>query len=111
MNEVFTRPSNQGRPVADFQGDPRQLYAPLPLGVRQIVTPLPQGQQPAGTVTLPKRYWRVDEVAAYFAISTRTVYRLLEDGALQTIRIRSCRRVALAEVKRFEKKLMDEDPF
>ena len=47
-------------------------------------------QRQVGTGTLPKRYWRLDEVADYFAISERTVYRLLKDGALQTIRIRSC---------------------
>lgn len=100
MNEVFTKSSDQGRLVADFQGDRQQSDAPLP-----------QVQQRAGSGTLPKRYWRVDEVAAYFAISTRTVYRLLDDGALQTIRIRSCRRVALAEVKRFEERLAEEEPF
>lgn len=60
---------------------------------------------------MSKRYWRVDEVAAHFAISTRTVYRLLDDGPLQTIRLRSCHRVALEEVKRFEEKLLNEEPF
>jgi len=100
MNEVFTRSPNQGLPVADFQGDRRQSCPPPPQGLR-----------PAGTVTLPKRYWRVDEVAACFAISTRTVYRLLNDGALQTIRIRSCRRVPLEKVRRFEEKLLNEEPF
>ena len=68
-------------------------------------------QQQVGTGTLPKRYWRLDEVAAYFAISERTVYRLIEDGDLQTIRIRSCRRVALEEVKRFEERLAEVEPF
>lgn len=100
MNEVFTRSSHQGQTVGDFQGDKRQSEATLP-----------QVQSPAGTGTLPKRYWRVDEVADYFAISERTVYRLLEDGALQTIRIRSCRRVALEEIRRFEELLMNAEPF
>jgi excisionase family DNA binding protein len=68
-------------------------------------------QRQGGAGTLPKRYWRIDEVADYFAISERTVYRLLEDGALQTIRIRSCRRVALEEIKKFEERLTEEEPF
>ena len=49
-----------------------------------------------------KRFYRVDEVAAYFAISARTVYRLLDMGDLQATRIRGCRRVSLDEMKRFE---------
>jgi excisionase family DNA binding protein len=59
----------------------------------------------------PKRYWRIDEVAGYFAVSERTVYRLVDDGDLQAIRIRSCRRVSLEEIRRFEERLADEAPF
>ena len=49
-----------------------------------------------------KRFYRVDEVAVYFAISARTVYRLLDMGDLQATRIRGCLRVSSAEVQRFE---------
>ena len=49
-----------------------------------------------------KRYYRLNEVAAYFDISERTVYRLLDMGDLQATRIRGCRRVSLDELKRFE---------
>jgi len=49
-----------------------------------------------------KRFYRVDEVAAYFAISARTVYRLLDMGDLQATRIRGCLRVSSAEMQRFE---------
>ena len=49
-----------------------------------------------------KRYYRLNEVAAYFDISERTVYRLLDMGDLQATRIRGCRRVSLDEMKRFE---------
>ena len=56
-----------------------------------------------------KRYLRVDEVADYFAISTRTVYRLLDEGDLQATWIRGCVRVLVEELKRFEVLLrMDE---
>lgn len=54
------------------------------------------------TPALLKRFYRVDEVAAYFAVSDRTVYRLLDMGDLQATRIRGCRRVSLDEMKRFE---------
>ena len=49
-----------------------------------------------------KRFYRVDEVAVYFAVSARTVYRLLDMGDLQATRIRGCLRVSSDELKRFE---------
>jgi len=49
-----------------------------------------------------KRYYRLDEVAAYFAISMRTVYRLLDDGEFHVTRIRGCVRVSLEEIRRYE---------
>jgi len=58
-----------------------------------------------------KRYWRIDEVAGYFAVSERTIYRLVDDGDLQAIRIRGCRRVSLEEIRRFEERLAEEEPF
>jgi len=56
-----------------------------------------------------KRYYRLNEVAAYFTISMRTVYRLLEDGDLQVTRIRGCFRVSYEELKRFEALLGADD--
>lgn len=66
--------------------------------------------QKSGPVTPPflKRYFRIDEVAAYFSISARTVYRLLDEGDLQAIRIRGCVRVSFEELKRFEALLMTD---
>ena len=61
------------------------------------------------TVPLPlKRFYRVDEVAVYFAISARTVYRLLDEGDLQAARIRGCVRVSSEEIKRYESMLVTE---
>jgi len=54
-----------------------------------------------------KRYFRVDEVAVYFAISARTVYLLLDEGDLQATRIRGCVRVSAEEIRRFEEALAD----
>ncbi|MDI6727159.1 MAG: helix-turn-helix domain-containing protein [Smithellaceae bacterium] len=99
MNEP-THSLHHECPDADSPRDQRQADADMQRAQRQV-----------GTATLPKRYWRLDEVADYFAISTRTVYRLLDEGALQTIQIRSCRRVALEEIRRFEEKLMNEELF
>jgi excisionase family DNA binding protein len=56
-----------------------------------------------------KRFYRVDEVAVYFAVSARTVYRLLDMGDLQATRIRGCLRVSSDELKRFEVLLERED--
>jgi len=64
--------------------------------------------QRSGLIALPplKRYFRIDEVAIYFAISARTVYRLLDEGDLQVTRIRGCVRVSSEELKRFEASLL-----
>jgi excisionase family DNA binding protein len=52
-----------------------------------------------------KHYFRVAEVAEYFAISVRTVYRLIDEGQLNRTRIRGCPRVPLAEIRRYEREL------
>jgi len=52
-----------------------------------------------------KRYYRVDEVAEYFSISVRTVYRLIEEGELGRTKIRGCLRIPLTEIQRYEEEL------
>ena len=52
-----------------------------------------------------KQYYRVDEVAEYFSISVRTVYRLVEEGELGRTKIRGCLRVPVWEIERYENKL------
>jgi excisionase family DNA binding protein len=60
---------------------------------------------------LPKCYFRVDEVADYFAISTRTVYRIIDEGDLQTSRIHDCVRVSAEEIRRFEEILVETEHY
>jgi len=55
-----------------------------------------------------KQYLRVDEVADYFAISVRTVYRLIDEGDLKRTKIRGCLRVPVWEIQRYEKELERE---
>ena len=52
-----------------------------------------------------KRYYRVDEVAEYFSISLRTVYRLIDEGELRRTKIRGCLRIPVWEIERYENKL------
>jgi excisionase family DNA binding protein len=47
----------------------------------------------------------VDEVADYFSISVRTVYRLIDEGELKRMKIRGCLRVPIWEIERYEKEL------
>ena len=59
----------------------------------------------------PKRYYRINEMAKYFSISERSVYRLLDEGHLTGTIIRKCMRVSAEEIKRFEEKLAETTPF
>jgi len=52
-----------------------------------------------------KRYYRVDEVAEYFSVSVRTVYRLIEEGELGRTKIRGCLRIPITEIQRYENRL------
>ena len=51
-----------------------------------------------------KRYYRVDEVAAYFAVSARTIYRMIYAGEIKTIRIRDRIRISVEEMRAFEER-------
>jgi excisionase family DNA binding protein len=53
----------------------------------------------------------VGEVAVYFAISARTVYRLLDEGDPQGSRIRGCVRVSAKEIRRFEEILVETEQY
>ena len=52
-----------------------------------------------------KQYYRVDEVADYFAISVRTVYRLIDESELKRTKIRGCLRIPVWEIERYAKEL------
>lgn len=60
---------------------------------------------------LPKRYYRVEEVAKYFTVSERTVYRLIDEGELKATKIRNCLRVSVEEIQRFEEMLAEAATF
>ena len=51
-----------------------------------------------------KRYFRVGEVAVHFAVSTQTVYRLIDMGDLKAVRLRGCLRVSVEELRLYEKR-------
>ncbi|MBM4314168.1 MAG: helix-turn-helix domain-containing protein [Deltaproteobacteria bacterium] len=64
---------------------------------------IPRIQGQKGPLTT-KRYYRVGEVAARFAISSQTVYRMIDMGDLKAIRLRGCLRVSVKELRRYEKR-------
>jgi len=55
-----------------------------------------------------RRYFRVDEVAHYFAVSDRTIYRLIDIGDLKAIRLRDCLRIPVEEIQDFEARRKDD---
>ena len=66
------------------------------------------GKAPA-TFGLPtKQYYRVDEVARYFHVSDRTIYRIIDMGDLKVVRIRDCIRIAAEDIREFEERRRDD---
>ncbi len=57
---------------------------------------------------LLKRYYRVDEVARYFSVSGRTIYRLVDKGEIRAIRLADCIRIPAEEIRALEERLMED---
>ena len=55
-----------------------------------------------------RRYFRVDEVARYFGVSDRTIYRLIDMGDLKVVRVRDCIRISAEEIREFEVRAEDD---
>lgn len=53
-----------------------------------------------------KKYYSVLEVAEHFSISTKTVYRLIDEGELKSVKIKNILRVSANEIDRYEKKIV-----
>ena len=48
------------------------------------------------------------EVARYFAVSDRTIYRLIDMGDLKVVRVRDCIRISAEEIREFEVRAKDD---
>ncbi len=55
-----------------------------------------------------RRYFRVDEVARYFSVSDRTIYRLIDMGDLKVVRLRDCIRISADEIRNLEERQRDD---
>ena len=55
-----------------------------------------------------RRYYRVDEVARYFHVSDRTIYRIIDMGDLKVVRLRDCIRISVEEIREFEERRRDD---
>ena len=70
----------------------------------QVTHEIQKGTLPSTT----KRYYRVDEVAVYFRVSDRTIYRLIDMGDLKVVRLRGCIRISTEEIREFEERRRDD---
>ena len=52
---------------------------------------------------ISRQYYDVKEVANYFSVHQSTVRRLIDDGDIQVIKMRTCVRISIQEIKRLEK--------
>jgi len=73
---------------------------------RKNQSPAGEKEERASSAIPPftKRYYRVDEVAHYFSVSDRTIYRLIDTGDIKAIRLRDCIRVSAEEIRAFEER-------
>ena len=55
------------------------------------------------TTEYQKTYFRVDEIAQYFSISRRTIYRMIEDEELPALRIRGSLRIHRNDLAKYER--------
>jgi excisionase family DNA binding protein len=78
---------------------------------RKNESPAGEKGEKATTAATPfaKRYYRVDEVAHYFSVSDRTIYRLIDTGDIKAIRLRDCIRVSAEEIREFEKRVIVDE--
>ena len=56
-----------------------------------------------------KTYFRVDEVARYFSISNRTIYRLVASEELKGVKIRETIRIHRNELEKYERRIRGEN--
>jgi excisionase family DNA binding protein len=50
-----------------------------------------------------RQYYNAKEVANYFDVHHSTIRRLIDDGDIQVIKMRTCVRISAQEIKRLEK--------
>jgi len=52
---------------------------------------------------ISRQYYNIKEVANYFSVHHCTIRRIIEDGDIQVIKMRTCVRISVQEIKRLEK--------
>jgi len=57
-----------------------------------------------GASLISRQYYNIKEVANYFSVNHCTIRRLIDDGDIQVIKMRTCVRISVQEIKRLEKR-------
>lgn len=73
---------------------------------RPIVGRKERSAQPSGRKLLVKP----EEAATILSVGRSTVYDLMASGELESVRIKSSRRVPIAAIERYVERLLDEAP-
>lgn len=55
------------------------------------------------TIGYQKVYFRVDEIARHFSVSSRTIYRMVEDEELPAVKIRGSLRIHKSDLAKYER--------
>jgi len=57
---------------------------------------------------MEKKFYRIDEIAWLLGVSKRTIYRMLAEGELLPVKIRSSIRVPVESVENYIKKIINK---
>jgi excisionase family DNA binding protein len=58
-----------------------------------------------GASLISRQYYNIKEVADFFNVHHCTIRRLIDDGDIQVIKMRTCVRISVQEIKKLEKRL------
>lgn len=62
-----------------------------------------------GGCAIMKKSYRIDEAAQEFAVSRRTIYRLIERGELESFKVGDTRRIDADEIERIKKNAAEDE--
>jgi excisionase family DNA binding protein len=100
------RPHIEGEAVIPTQPD-RDAETPWPLRLADLAAVSADPQDGAFASTLFKLLVTPEEAAAILSVGRTTIYELMATRQLESVQIKSCRRIPVAALQRFVQRLLE----